>query len=452
MARIVVVSADPVTRAEVVAALDKRHDIRAMGPTWTQPGAPTLRRTLRGVAPDLVVIDSDLLLRPNVASEVRSCGKATTRRVRPSRSSIEPLPPALIVLVDPGQERTLLSCFDAGADDYSVRPVDARDLAERVERALAERAAQVLPGGAVHAISISDDGRILSAATGKEEEPDEIQARLGRYHVSGVLGRGGYGVVYRARDAALGREVALKVLPRDMHDNSEAVTRFLRESTAIARLDHPNIVRFHEMGSYKGRLFFTMELVEGTTLKAIAEREAPLSLRRASRYVAEIARALQAMDSIGLVHRDVKPENVLITADDRLKLIDFGLVRIRDTAGITSQDDVLGTPYFMAPEYIKAPGIPDIRYDLYALGVTWFHLLTGEYPFDGKNAAHVMEKHLRCPIPKVTHFQPGVPPLAERIIERLLQKEPEQRVQSPQELLTLMAPLLDAGRPVRVAG
>ena len=115
-----------------------------------------------------------------------------------------------------------------------------------------------------------------------------------------------------------------------------------------------------------------------------------------------------------------------------------------DTAAITSQDDVLGTPYFMAPEYIRAPGIPDIRYDLYALGVTYFHLLCGEYPFDGKNAAHVMEKHLRCKPPRISAYQPGVPQQAELVIARLLEKNPDQRLQKPQDVLTLLRPLMRA--------
>ncbi|HBP23888.1 MAG TPA: serine/threonine protein kinase, partial [Planctomycetes bacterium] len=138
----------------------------------------------------------------------------------------------------------------------------------------------------------------------------------------------------------------------------------------------------------------------------------------------------------------IKPENVMITADDELKLIDFGLVRIRDTAAITSEEDVLGTPYFMCPEYIRAPGVPDIRYDLYALGVTFFNLLTGEYPFDGKNAAHVMEKHLRCPAPRVSSYTPGIPYVADRVIERLLRKDPDHRPQTPEEVLILLRPLL----------
>jgi serine/threonine-protein kinase len=185
-----------------------------------------------------------------------------------------------------------------------------------------------------------------------------------------------------------------------------------------------------------------MEVVEGKTLKVISDAEAPLDPWRAARYIAGIAEALDAIASIGLVHRDVKPENVLITPWEQVKLIDFGLVRIDGTAAITSDDDVLGTPYFMCPEYIRAPGIPDIRYDLYALGVTFFNLLTGEYPFDGKNAAHVMEKHLRCPPPSVSAFRGGVPILAQRIVKRLLSKDPDNRLQTPRELLRMMAPLL----------
>ena len=134
---------------------------------------------------------------------------------------------------------------------------------------------------------------------------------------------------------------------------------------------------------------------------------------------------------------------------DQVKLIDFGLVRIDGTAAITSDDDVLGTPYFMCPEYIRAPGVPDIRYDLYALGVTFFNLLSGEYPFDGKNAAHVMEKHLRVPAPRVSAYQPGVPYLAERIVDRLLRKDPNRRPQTPQEVLALLEPLLKQTQPRR---
>jgi DNA-binding response OmpR family regulator/predicted Ser/Thr protein kinase len=432
MARIVVVSDEPETRAQLLQSLDREHDIVACG-------RPDRARAvaLRDSAPDLVIIELGALFDPvdvlgpaHRLEKQRSCESTVTLRTRA---------PAVLVLVPPGGEDRIIDCFEAGADDYLLAPVDAAALKAKVERALVQRLGLwgLDPGVEV---SISDDGRILGCD--EVEGTDELQANLGRYEVRGILGKGGYGVVYRAWDLALEREVALKVLPREMHENAEAVARFFRESTAIGRLNHPNIVKFYEVGSFQGRFYFTMELVPGRTLKDIADKEAPLPTKKAARYVAGIARALAALDSLGLVHRDVKPENVIVTEDGGVKLIDFGLVKIRDTAAITSQDDVLGTPYFMAPEYIRAPGVPDIRYDLYALGITFFHLLTGEYPFDGKNAAHVMEKHLRQPPPKVGHYQPGVPLIAEKIIERLLQKDPAKRPQTPDDVLVMIRPLI----------
>ncbi len=435
MARIVVLSDDPETRAQVVGALDRDHDIRGFGRPWPDDGG--LRAAAKS-RPDVLVVDTNVLFgrqpRPSELIERHApAGKGETQ------TAVRTQAPAVLVLFDPGDEDRIIQTFEAGADDYLVKPVDKQALKAKVERLLVQRFGLVAyDEHGVDPIEISDDGRLLV----DDEEPEDLRANLGRYDVRGVLGRGGYGTVYKAWDLALERHVALKVLPRDMHDNAEAVARFFRESTAIARLNHPNVVRFYEVGAYQGRYYFTMELVEGRTLKDLADREAPMEPKRAARYVAEIARALAALDSLGLVHRDVKPENVVITAAGEVKLIDFGLVKIRDTAAITSPDDVLGTPYFMAPEYIRAPGVPDIRYDIYALGVTFFHLLTGEYPFDGKNAAHVMEKHLRSPIPRVTAYQPTVPLLAERVLERLLQKEPERRPQTPDDVLLLLRPLL----------
>jgi serine/threonine-protein kinase len=144
------------------------------------------------------------------------------------------------------------------------------------------------------------------------------------------------------------------------------------------------------------------------------------------------------VSSLGFVHRDIKPENMLVLEDDRLKLIDFGLVKIHDTATITSQDDVLGTPYFMAPEYISAASKPDVRYDIYSLGVTFFNLLTHEYPFEGKNAAHVMEKHLREPAPAPSMRNPRVSTRADRLVLRMLEKDPAKRPATPADLMSAL--------------
>jgi len=432
MARVTVISNDLDTTQATISALDGAHDVLALG--W---GDDLGLLRVHATHPDVVVVDADVLWAAGASRHLRRPGREV-----PGEAS--PTGPAVLALIDVGREERIIPCFDRGADDYLLSPFLGRDLVGKVESLQAQRLG-LLHTASHDPIAISDEGMILRSP---DLGPDGIGAQLGRYEVLGVLGRGGYGVVYRARDVALGRDVALKVLPRELHDDAEAVARFFRESTAISRLNHPNIVRFYEVGSYRGRLYFTMELVEGQTLKQIADNEAPLPPREATFYVAEIAKALAAIDSIGLVHRDVKPENVVVTADGQVKLIDFGLVRIHDTAAITSQEDVLGTPYFMCPEYIREPGVPDIRYDLYALGVTFFHLLTGEYPFDGKNAAQVMERHLRSPAPNVADFQPGVPLIAQKTIERLLRKDPDRRPQTAQEVLLMLRPLLRPARRV----
>ena len=426
MARISVVSNDLDVRLRIVSSLDGYHDVSAH--TW--PGAQGDLTQIGAHTPDVVIVDADLARSPGGAALLDAAGIAASAGGRAH-------PPAVLVLLNEGQEDRIVTLFEAGADDYMLKPFSGSHLRAKLDGVQAVRLG-LLETSAHDPIAISDEGMILRAP---DLDPDAT-TQLGRYRIKGMLGRGGYGVVYRAHDLVLDRHVALKVLPKEMHDNTEAVARFFREASAISRLNHPNIVQFYEVGSFQGRYYFTMEIIEGRTLKEVAELEAPLPPRLAARYVGEIAKALVAINSLGLVHRDIKPENVIVTKDDRVKLIDFGLVRINDTAGITSEEDVLGTPYFMCPEYIREPGTPDIRYDLYALGVTFFNLLSGEYPFDGKNAAHVMEKHLRCPAPRVSSYQPGVPYVADRVVERLLRKDPNLRPQTPEEVLILLRPLL----------
>ncbi|MGE0711882.1 MAG: protein kinase [Planctomycetota bacterium] len=430
MARVTVISNALELRLETFSALEGKHDVCALG--WPLLSA---QHQLTAHRPDIVIVDGELLTKAGGATLLDA---ATLVPDAPGAERTPP--PSVLVLLAEGHEDQIVACFEAGADDYLIVPFSARHLLAKLDGLQAVRLGLLETSAAPDPIAISDEGVILRS-------PDldaSSETQLGRYTIRGMLGRGGYGVVYRAWDVALEREVALKVLPKEMHDDAEAVARFFREASAISRLHHPNIVQFYEVGNYQGRYYFTMELIQGTTLKDLAEREAPLEPRRAARYVAGIAKALGAINGLGLVHRDIKPENVLVTADDEVKLIDFGLVRIRDTAAITSEEDVLGTPYFMCPEYIREPGVPDIRYDLYALGVTFFNLLSGEYPFDGKNAAHVMEKHLRCPAPRVSSYMPGVPYVADRVVERLLRKDPGQRPQTPEEVLILLRPLLQA--------
>ena len=262
--------------------------------------------------------------------------------------------------------------------------------------------------------------------------------QLGKWAVTGILGRGGYGVVYEAEEVAgAHRRAALKILPKDAQGRPEAVARFFRESAAVARLDHAGIVKYYDFGKFGGRYFFTMELIDGRDLHRVVREEGVLPEQRAAHILAQVADALGAIASLGFVHRDLKPENVVLQPGDRAKLIDFGLVKIADTASITARGDILGTPFFMAPEYIQTGEPPDIRADVYGLGVIFHFLLTGRYPFEGKTPAEIFDKHLSDPAPAPSAKNPRVSDEGDRICRWLLEKSPANRPDSASAAIVL---------------
>jgi DNA-binding response OmpR family regulator/predicted Ser/Thr protein kinase len=445
MAHLLVLSDDARAREQAVLALEKtNHEVFATGGADIRRGAAgAFAKTIRSFKPELIIIDLDVLSRVSESTERLLDALQPERATGQGGAATAVRAPAVLVLIPLGHEGQIIPSFEAGADDYALKPIDPKELRTKVEILLGSRASKrpIVRDAETEHLSISDDGKLQNQEG--EDFAGDVPGALGRYDVLGILGKGGYGTVYRARDLGRdGRPCALKVLPAQATQNAEAVARFFRESAAIARVDHPNIVRFYELGSVKGRFYFTMELVEGTTLKQIVEAESPLPEPRAAHFVAQAASALSALSSLGFVHRDIKPENMVVLPDDRMKLIDFGLVKITDTATITSADDVLGTPYFMAPEYISAACRPDVRYDIYSLGVTFFNMLTGEYPFEGKNAAHVMEKHLREAPPAPSARNPRVTTACDRLVLRMLEKDPKKRPQSADELIAGLRPLL----------
>ncbi len=447
MANVLVLSDDARVREQAILALDRTsHEVFATGGAELRRGAAgAVARTIRSFGPELIIIDLDVLSRATESTERLLEALQPERPMTKGGTAIAVRAPSILVLIPHGREDQIIPSFEAGADDYALKPIEPKDLRTKVEILLGSRATKrpIVRDAATENLAISDDGRLQKEDGEVFEGDSDVPAALGRYDVLGVLGKGGYGTVYRARDLAHdGRPCALKVLPANSTQNAEAVARFFRESAAIARADHPNIVKFYELGSANGRFYFTMELVEGTTLKQIVEVESPLPETRAASFIGQAASALSALSSLGFVHRDIKPENMVVLPDDRVKLIDFGLVKIHDTATITSQDDVLGTPYFMAPEYISAACKPDVRYDIYSLGVTFFNLLTGQYPFEGKNAAHVMEKHLRETPPLPSSKNPKVTTACDRLVVKMLEKDPKKRPQSAEELLAMVRPLL----------
>ncbi|XVQ11035.1 serine/threonine-protein kinase [Spirillospora sp. CA-255316] len=253
---------------------------------------------------------------------------------------------------------------------------------------------------------------------------------LGDYHVEDLLGWGGMSEVYRARDRRLGRQVALKILAPQLAVDERYRQRFIRESRMVAGIDHPHIIPIYEAGETAGLLFIAMRYVEGRDLRALLAAEGRLPLWRANRLLAQVAAALDAAHERGLVHRDVKPANILISGDEygeHAYLSDFGLTKNTDSlSGLTSQGQFMGTPRYMAPEQINGGPI-DPRADVYALGCLAYEVLTGAPPFHRDTQLALLYAHLsEAPAP-MTGLRPELTAAADEVMARALAKEPDER-------------------------
>jgi serine/threonine-protein kinase len=248
-----------------------------------------------------------------------------------------------------------------------------------------------------------------------------------RYELEQLVGTGGMSSVYKAHDTQLDRYVALKLLHSQYGDDDEYVERFRREARAVAQLSHPNIVRVIDRGEADGRQYIVFEYVDGENLKELLERSGPLSVRRALELGLQIAHALSFAHEHGLVHRDVKPQNVLLNGDDEAKVTDFGIARSLDVErGMTQTGTVLGTSNYIAPEQASGKRV-DAHTDVYSLGVVLYELLTGELPFPGDNFVAVAMKHVNEPPPSLVEKRPDVPIRVALAIERALEKSPDNR-------------------------
>jgi serine/threonine protein kinase len=269
-----------------------------------------------------------------------------------------------------------------------------------------------------------------------------------RYELEKLVGTGGMSNVYCAHDRLLERKVALKVLHPHYTDDEEYVARFRHEARAVAQLSHPHIVTVIDRGEDDGQQFIVFEYVDGENLKQLVERTGPLPARRAVELALEIADALAFAHEHGLVHRDVKPQNVLLTPDGAAKVTDFGIARSLDVEqGVTQTGTVLGTSNYLSPE--QASGKPTTTSsDVYSLGVVLYELLTGEVPFAGENFVAVAMKHINEPPPDVLQKRPDIPLRLAAAVDRALAKDPAERFGSMDqfawELRQCLAELGDA--------
>ncbi|MBX3132765.1 MAG: serine/threonine protein kinase [Gemmatimonadaceae bacterium] len=255
------------------------------------------------------------------------------------------------------------------------------------------------------------------------------RATIGRYDIYAQLGAGGMATVYLALDLALDRKVAIKVLDPALTAEPENVARFKREAKVAASLTHPNVIAIHAVGDDADVAYFVMQFVEGRALDSVVREDGAQSVTFVRGVVAAAGSALHYAHNRGVVHRDVKPANLMLDREGRIVVADFGIAKLEDGKGLTMTGSVIGTPYYMAPEQFQGQPVTAAA-DQYALGVVAFELLTGRQPYAGATVAEVMKGHLFDPIPSVRSLRPDVPESIEQAITRMLAKEPAERFAS----------------------
>ncbi|HYG76330.1 MAG TPA: serine/threonine-protein kinase, partial [Planctomycetota bacterium] len=264
---------------------------------------------------------------------------------------------------------------------------------------------------------------------------------IGGFELISKIGQGGMGAVFKARQKSLDRIVALKVLPPSIAKDAKFIERFQREARACAKLNHPNIVQGVDVGKDEatGVWYFAMEFIDGASALKLLKSQGTVPEERALEIARDVARALECAAANGIVHRDIKPDNILLTSRGDAKLADLGLAKQMnkaEDASLTQSGQAIGTPYYMAPEQVRGASAEiDIRTDIYALGGTLYHLVTGQPPYSGETSALIMSRHLTEPPPKASKTNPKVSEACSRLIEKMMQKEREKRVQSPAELI-----------------
>src|SRR5271166_483819 len=280
--------------------------------------------------------------------------------------------------------------------------------------------------------------------------------KLDGYEILSPLGAGGMGEVYRALDATLKRDVAIKVLPAYVSQDPDRLRRFEQEAQAAAALNHPNILAVHRFGTFQGAPYMVSELLEGGTLGRQLSH-GPLPVRKAIDYSVQIASGLAAAHEKGIVHRDLKPDNIFVTKDGRVKILDFGLAKLTQVKASSAGDPtvsleertapgvVLGTVGYMSPEQVRGDKA-DSHADIFAFGAILYEMLSGKRAFRKPTSAETMTAILHEDPPGISQIVPGTPPALLRIVNRCLEKSPEQRFQSASDLAFALEALSDSGR------
>jgi serine/threonine protein kinase len=310
-------------------------------------------------------------------------------------------------------------------------------------------------------ILVGDAGPVPEDARSNARSPDSVDMApgqipmVGNYEVLRRVSRGGQGVIYQARHSGTRRLVALKVLPREFARDAEYLRRFQREAQACAKLKHPHIVPIYDSGFAHGLHYIAMEFIEGQSLAELLRKDVTLYEPQIVEIAFAVARALEHAHAAGVLHRDVKPGNILVTRSGEVKLTDFGLAKYDspDLSFQTSQGNMLGTPAFLSPEQAQGADAIDHRSDLYSLGCVIFNMATGRPPFEGRNAFAIIDQHRRIEPPSILSLTMNVSQALDALVARAMAKLPSRRYQSAAEMIRDLELIRRALRaPERVRG
>ncbi|MBE0536707.1 MAG: serine/threonine protein kinase [Phycisphaerae bacterium] len=283
------------------------------------------------------------------------------------------------------------------------------------------------------------------------KDSKDAAGKIPGYKVSGKLGSGAMAVVYKAKQLSLDRTVAVKVLPRRFTEKSDYITRFFKEGRIAAKLNHNNIVQAIDVGEAAGVYYFVMEYVEGKTLYDDLSKGKVFDEAEALQIAIQLANALAHAHAHGMIHRDVKPKNVMINKEGVVKLADMGLARETSDveAAKNEQGKAFGTPYYIAPEQIRGEVNIDGRADIYALGATFYHMVTGRVPFEASTPAEVMKKHLKEPLTPPDHLNTALSQGVAEVIEVMMAKNKQDRYSNMEEVLVDLESVREGRPPLR---
>ena len=265
---------------------------------------------------------------------------------------------------------------------------------------------------------------------------------LNRYELLEKIGEGGMGIVYKAKCTLLNRFVAVKILKSELSDYEDFIARFKREANSIASLSHTNIVNVYDAGSENNINFIVMEYVNGKTLKEIIKENARLSPLKTLDIALQIAKALQYSHKNKIIHRDIKPDNILITKDNIVKLTDFGIAKVSDSVTITNSNNIIGSVHYLSPEQAKGK-LVDCRTDIYSLGIVMYEMVTGQVPYNGENSISVAMMHIQEPVIPPKEVITDIPENINKVILKALEKEPINRFQTSKELAEILNAIKD---------